>query len=239
MALDLTADALLSTVSPTTNTAADTSAPSLRSLAGSQTLTGLEVRLSRVFIKDNHTARVGPFPGRANLYLLVAVTDGRPLTDDQVTLTGFPGINDQEELLIDRTVYFWEPGPTAETAPSQVHVLVSVLKSKQRLRDTGTLLTQAQASAPYQSLAARLAGGALTVAGQAPNLLLRLGSEVAKLLTEAEDKTLLTQVTSFTDLNGDFDALGHTDHAQENGSVATTLTLIVRDAGRSPAVASS
>jgi hypothetical protein len=230
MALNLAEDALISQVSALGE---PVSAPvvSADPLAGSQTLTGLEVRLSRVFIKDNHTPRVGPFPGKADLYLLVIVVDNRSASVRTITLDNFPGINDQEALLVDRAVYSWEPAGATDAAPTQLHVLVSVLKSKQRLRDTGALLAQAQASAPYQGLLTRM-GGALATAGQAPSLLLQMGSVVGSLLTNVEDKTLFTQVVSFTGLNGDFDTLGKTPHPEENQYVASTLTLIVRDALR-------
>ncbi|KAA9333435.1 hypothetical protein F0P96_10730 [Hymenobacter busanensis] len=232
MAINLQTDAILSTTATTDQTAPW---PIGRSaVPDSAHVSGIEIRLSRVLVKDNHTPRVGPFPGRADVYLLVVIFDDLMQEPQTLSLEGFQGVNDDDALLVDRTVYYWKKDDSSRP-PSQIHVLVSLLKSKKQLRNTAQVLAAAKTSAPYQNLVSQVAGAIATAPTQAVNLILQLGTTVGSLLTDVEDRTLFTQVASFTDLNGDFDAVGKTAHEQQNHYVATTLTVVVRDADRVPA----
>lgn len=231
MALDLLTDAVIDTISlPVTG--ARVRQPGI---PNSQTVTGLEVRLSRVLVKNNRTPQVWPFPGFADVYLLLVVFDDIQPEPQNLTLSGFARIDDNEDLPVDKTAYFWKqndgaPGPV----PSQVHVLLSVLKSKKRLRNTGTILAQARESQDYRDLVGQVVGAIAGAPTQAAEVLLRLGAVVGNLLKDVEDKPLFTQVVTFTDINGDFDNLGKTPVVKMNDNVQTTLTLIVRDPAREP-----
>ncbi len=233
MALDLLSDAVIDTVSlPTTNARA---VHPTAGVATSRTVTGLELRLSRVLVKNNRTARVWPFPGFADVYLLLAVFDDLHPEPQTLNLSGFARIDDNEDLPVDKTAYYWKQNDAAPGAvPSQVHVLLSVLKSKQGLRDTAAVLTEARSSADYRSLVTEVVGAIANAPAQAAEMLLRLGSVVGNLLKDVEDKPLFTQVISFTDINGDFDNLGKTPLVKMNDNVQTTLTLVVRDPAREP-----
>ncbi|WP_022824305.1 hypothetical protein [Hymenobacter norwichensis] len=232
MALDLTTDAVIATVSlPETRVATLLQAAGIPS---SRTVTGLEVRLSRVFINNNRTPKVFPFPGFADVYLLLVVFDNLNPEPQTLTLSGFARIDDEEDLPVDKTAYYWKQGEPAGPVPSQVHVLLSVLKSKKGMRDTGAIMAQARDSDDYRSLVSEVVGAITNGPARAAEVLLQLGSVVGNLLKDVEDKPLFTQVISFTDINGDFDTLGKTQITKNNDYVQTTLTLIVRDPAREP-----
>lgn len=227
MALDLLSDAVVNIVSmPTTNTRVGRQT---RSIGTSGTVTGLEVRLSRVLIQDNRTPKVWPFPGFADVYLLLVVFDDLAPEPRNLTLSGFARIDDGEDLPVDKTAYFWKQQDATGPVPSQVHVLLSVLKSKQGLRDTAAVLSEARNSEDYRGLVGEVVGAIAGAPARAAEVLLQLASVVGSRLQNVEDKPLFTQVISFTDINGDFDNLGKTPIVKGNNNVQTTLTLIVRD----------
>jgi len=231
MALDLQTNAVIDTVSlpaATVRRSLDQNIPD------SKSVTGLEVRLSRVLVKDNRTPKVWPFPGYADVYLLIIVFDDLHPEPQTINLSGFARIDDNEDLPVDKTAYYWKQNTPDERAPSQVHMLLSVVKSKERLRDTGAILTQAKDSADYQNLVSAVVATIANTPGQIATLLLQLGAVVGQQLQEVEDKPLFTQVISFTDINGDFDTLGKTPIVKMNEYVQTTLTLVVRDPEREP-----
>jgi len=232
MALDLMTDAVISTVSlPASPLSTRTQAVGI---PNSQTVTGLEVRLSRVFVKNNRTAKVWPFPGFADVYLLLVVFDDLNPEPQTLTLSGFARIDDDEDLPVDKTAYYWKQSEPAGPVPSQVHVLLSVLKSKKGLRDTAAVMEQARNSDDYRSLVTEVVSVIANAPVRAAELLLQLGAVVGGLLKDVEDKPLFTQVISFTDINGDFDSLGKTPVVKMNDYVQTTLTLVVRDPAREP-----
>ncbi|MBD2767267.1 hypothetical protein IC235_05120 [Hymenobacter sp. BT664] len=203
----------------------------------SKEITGLEVRLSRVLIKDNRTPKVLFLPGRADLYVLLLVVDNLGQGPSALTLSGFASIDDNEDLPVDKAAYYWTPTAGQPTAPTQIHVLLSVIKSKKKLRDAGEMLTAAQASAAYQSGLTQLLKAVATAPSQVAGLALTLGGIIGGFLTHVEDRPLFTQVVSFTAINGDFDALGKTVHTQETPFVRTDLTLVVRDHQQEAALA--
>ncbi|GAB3839625.1 hypothetical protein [Hymenobacter jeollabukensis] len=236
MALSLQDDAIISTVS--LPAAQPGRLDAVRgAIPDSGNVSGLEVRLSQLHIKDNHTPRVPPFPGYANLYLLVVVIDDQMQEPRTLTLNSFPRVDDNEDLPVDRTVYYWKQEQPDQKPPCQVHVLVSVLKSKKDLRDTGQVLAAAQSNDTYKSLLQQVTAAIVKAPTQTVGLILQLGNVIGSALTDVEDKTLFTQVVSFTDINGDFDTLGKTPHQQENRYVASTLSIIVRDAEREQVLA--
>jgi hypothetical protein len=233
MALDLITNAVISTVSlPVSPLATRIQDPGI---PDSQTVTGLEVRLSRVLVKNNRTAKVWPFPGFADVYLLLVVFDNLNPEPQTLTLSGFARIDDDEDLPVDKTAYYWKQTAPEGPIPSQVHVLLSVLKSKQGLRDTAAVMEQARNSDDYRNLVAEVVRVIANAPLRAAELLLQLGGVVGGLLKDVEDKPLFTQVVSFTDINGDFDSLGKTPVVKMNDYVQTTLTLVVRDPAREPA----
>lgn len=174
-------------------------------------ITGLELRLLPPYIKDNRTEKIWPFPGYAKLYCLtILVSDVENKLVGSIDLKGFPRIGDNENLPINKTLFYWLANENAKTAPSQIHLMVSVIKSKQGLRDTAAVLSQLGKNDEYKSLTKQLASMAAntTVAGAVLDIVTALAGVVGKILEGVDDKPLGTFVQSLTELHRDFDHFG-------------------------------
>ena len=71
---------------------------SLRALSDvptSKQISGIEVRLSRVHIRDNKTAPLGPFPGLAKVYLMNIIASDILGSDINLSLEGFEKVDDK------------------------------------------------------------------------------------------------------------------------------------------------
>jgi hypothetical protein len=229
--MDLQTDALVDAITlPATSE--KVAALDNASISTSRNVTGLEVRLSQVHIKDNRTLKLPGFPGRASIYLMLLVVDNLGAEPKALTISTFPDVDDNEDLPADRTAYYWESSDTQTVAPTQIHVMLSVLKSKKKVRDAGDALAAAKASPKYLDVLTQLVAAVATAPTKVAELALSLGGMVGGFLSNVEDRPLFSQVLSFTDIYGDFDALGKTEHLQENDFVSTKLTLAVRDVQR-------
>lgn len=196
-------------------------------------LTGIELRLSKVLIKDNKTPKIWPLPGLAQLYLLVVVVSDLDNPVQNIDLKGFHKVDDNEELPIDKTIFYWKEGDSPKN-PAQINVFVSVIKSKEGLRDVGNVLRKVKDDQDYTDLVTNIRAMLTnaTAFGQVTDSLFTLASIVGKYLGDVKDKPLMTWVQSFTDLNGDQDTLGKKVVAKENNDVAMAMTMIVRDKNR-------
>src|SRR5574337_1209527 len=102
----------------------------------SKDVTGVELRMLPPLIKDNHTPAVWPFPGFSKLYCLTVVVSDIPNQSvGAIDLKGFPRIGDNEHLPINKTIFYWQSSNEKEEGPNQIHVMCSVMKSKEALRD--------------------------------------------------------------------------------------------------------
>lgn len=217
----------------------DTRDPTLESaeIPTSKDITGIELRLSKVLIKDNGTPAVWPFPGLARFYLMTLVVSDVQTGAVALDLKGFAKVGDNEELPVDRTLFYWKKEGEGKS-PSQIHLFASVLKSKEDLRDAGQILSKVKGDAEYKDLVQNIAGlvSAATPVGAVTDTLFTVATIVGKYLGEVKDKPWLTWVQSFTDLNGDLDNLGAKVQGRENDKAAMRLSLIIRDKGREEAV---
>ncbi len=200
----------------------------------SEQISGIEVRLSRVLIKDNKTPRVGPFPGLARVYFLNFTASDLMEEHIQLDLKGFPKVDDGELLPVDRTLFYWKKENDTSAVPSQIHIMTSLIKSKQDLRNTGSVISQVKEDEDYKSLAKEL-GSALKIAtqvGNISNLIFGMAGIVGKYLGNVDDKPLLTMYQSFTDIGGDFNQLGRVDKPIENKYAGINLAIYIRDKER-------
>jgi hypothetical protein len=200
----------------------------------SEQISGIEVRLSRVLIKDNKTPRIGPFPGLAKVYFLNFTASDLIEEHVQLDLKGFPKVDDGELLPVDRTLFYWKKEADTTRVPSQIHVMTSLIKSKQDIRNAGTILTQVKEDDDYKSLAKEL-GTAMKAASQVSNIsniIFSMAGVVGKYLGNVDDKPLLTMYQSFTDIGGDFNQLGRVDKPIENKYVGINLSVYIRDKER-------
>jgi len=206
----------------------------LKGIPTSKNVTGIEVRLSKAFIKDNKTIKFGPFPGFAQLYLIAIVVNDKGEVLQNLDIKGFPKVGDHEDLPVDKTIYYWKQNFPQEQSPSQIHVLTSIIKSKQKLRDTGKVMSDVKNDAEFSGMVSTLKQvikNANAVA-QVSDVLFSAAALIGKFLGKLDDKPLLTWVQSYTDINGDFDNLGKITTGKSNKNATLDLAIIIRDTSR-------
>jgi len=202
----------------------------------SKKLTGLEVRLSQVLIIDNKTPHVWPFIRYSDLYVVTSSVDNLGTEPYSLNLKGFSDVDDGEQLPVDRTLYYWKEDETKSKPPGAIHVLASILKSNEGIRDVGAALASLRKSNDFKTvikavIAAATGGGAAIYEAFLP-----LIGVIGEVLGKIDDTPLFTTVLSYTDINGDFDQLGRHPYPQRNRYVDMVTTLIVRDATRDPSL---
>jgi len=200
----------------------------------SKKLTGLEVRLSQVLIRDNKTPHVWPFIRYSNLYVITSSVDNLGTEPYLLNLKGFADVDDGEQLSVDRTVYYWKEDETRDKPPGAIHILGSIIKSNEGIRDVGAALASLRKTDDFKAvikaiIAAATGGGAAIYEAFLP-----LIGVIGEVFGKIDDTPLFTTVLSYTDINGDFDQLGRHPYPQGNRYVDMVTTLIVCDATRDP-----
>ena len=194
---------------------------------------GIELRMLPPLIRDNHTLAFWPFPGRARLYCLtLVISDAANQLTGFMDLNAFPRIGKGDYLPINKTIYYWEeeddkPG----RPPSQLHVVTSIIKSKEALRETGEILSKVKDDDAYQSLVTEL--GSLLKDAASFNAITSLTMQAAHIvgqyLGRVDDQPIGTVINSFTRLHGDWDRLGITPITIPTRDVDFQYELIIRD----------
>jgi hypothetical protein len=198
-------------------------------------LTGIEIRIAKLHILDNGTPYIPPFVRYSNLYVLAMAIDDLTGKVDEIRLEGFDDVDDDEQLSVDRTLYYWKQTAKNQKCPSQVHVLLSVIKSKRATRDFGDQLLKLQGTPDFKRLAASAVAAIAAPQAALANALIKVsGLVVGNLLKNSADVALYTAVRSYTDINGDFDTLGRHDIQHGNRNVDAVTRIIVRDSARDP-----
>jgi hypothetical protein len=202
---------------------------SVGAIPSSKEITGIEIRLLPPFIIDNRTPAVFPFPGFAKLYCItIVVSDVNNQLAGGIDLQGFPRIGDKEHIPINKTIFYWQAGKTPSVAPSQIHVMTSVIKSKKSLREVGKILADLNKDTDYKNLVKGLSKLSVQT-NLALEVITQLSSIVGKHLGQVEDKPLGTIVNSYTSLYGDFDQKGVQKRQYATRHVNFELEIIVRD----------
>lgn len=204
------------------------------SIPTSADITGIELRLTNLFIKDNHTIKTGIFPGNANLYVLnvvIADQQSEPLLLD---LDGFEKVNDMESLHVNRTLYYWKMDEINQKPPSQIHVFSSIIKSKEQLRNFGNILSETKNDGEFTDITKSITALLSSVSGvaQISKLILEVAGLMGKYLGKVQDRPLFSRYQSFTDLGGDFNHLGKLDFPASNKYCDLNYTLFLRDKER-------
>jgi hypothetical protein len=197
-------------------------------------ISGIELRLSRAHILDNRTPNLGPFPGYAKVYFLTMVVSDIQNQAVFVDVKGFPKVDDKEDLPIDNTLYYWKQTTSNKTAPSQVHIFSSIIKSKQALRDAGKILQELKDDESYKSAIKTVISvvASASPVGQIADQITNIANIVGKFLGKVEDKPLISVLQSYTDINGDFDVLGKISKEYRSKYAILGLSLTVRDKER-------
>jgi len=197
-------------------------------------ISGIEIRLNHVIVKDNNTPKFLVFPGRADVYFINIVVSDLEAASTSLDLKGFEKIKDGDSLSVDKTLYFWKKKNDIDLSPSQIHVFSSIVKSKESLRDSGTLISSVQNDGDYKNIVSTIGNTIKNAAtfNVISSSIFSIAGIVGKYLGKVEDRPLLSWFQSFTDLGGDFDPLGETKKHAENNYAAMNLALIVRDKER-------
>ena len=198
----------------------------------SKDVSGVELRMLPPLIKDNHTASVWPFPGFSKLYCLTLVVSDIPNQSvGNIDLTGFPRIGDHEHLPINKTIFYWQSTNKKDDGPNQIHTMCSVMKSKQDLRDVGTVLASVKDDSEYKTLLGALSKAAKDVAkfNLVTDILVQVAGVIGKHLGKVEDKPLGTIINSYTTLHGDFDKMGISPLLYSTKDVDFEFQMIVRN----------
>jgi hypothetical protein len=200
----------------------------------SKMLTGMEIRLSDIRILENGVTAMGPFGKKANLYLLSIAADDLGGEPQAFTVKGFADVMDGERLPVDSSVYYWKMARKGDHKPGRIHLLASIVRSREAIRDVGNALVQLRKKDDYRKLA-KLAVAALAPgAAGAMEALVSMANLVGSVLGKLDDKPLYTTWLSFTDIHGDFDLLGEHTTRHDTGYVEMAVSLTVRDVGRAP-----
>ncbi|MBN8641257.1 MAG: hypothetical protein J0L86_05525 [Flavobacteriales bacterium] len=205
-------------------------------ILGSEAISGIEIRLSHVIIKDNRTPKIFPFPGLAKVYFVNLVVSDVENQTIALDLKSFEKVDDGDALSIDKTLFYWKQESESK-APSQIHIMSSIIKSKQGLRDVAEVMSKINADEDYKNLTTNIVS-LLKTAGSAVNIsntILTVSSILGKYLGKVEDKPLLTWFQSFTDIDGDYDKEGKTIKQAENRYAAMNLSITIRDKDRQTA----
>jgi hypothetical protein len=200
----------------------------------SKKLTGLEVRLSQVLIRDNKTSHVWPFIRYSNLYVITSSIDNLGTEPYLLNIKGFADVDDGEQLPLDRSLYYWKEDETKSKPPGAIHILASIIKSNEGIRDVGAALASLRKSDDFKTVIKAVIAAATGSGAAIYEALLPLIGVIGEVLGKIDDTPLFTTVLSYTDINGDFDQLGRHPYRQGNRYVDMVTTLIVRDATRDP-----
>jgi hypothetical protein len=198
----------------------------------SKDVSGIEIRMLPPLIIDNHTNPVWPFPGYSKLYCLtIVVSDVENQVVGSIDLKGFPRIGDQEHLPINKTIFYWQSSAENKKAPNQIHIMTSVIKSKQALRDVSKILTEVKNDENYKNIIQRIGKTAAdaSAAGMVIDMIGEVATLVGKYLGKVEDKPIGTTINSYTTLYGDFDVLGINKRKIPTPDVVFEFDLVVRD----------
>ena len=200
----------------------------------SDEISGIEVRLSKAVVIDNKTKPFGPFPGLAKVYFMNIVVSDISSSQIDLTLIGFEKVDDNQVLAVDRTLFYWKKTTATPTSASQIHIMSSLIKSKQNLRDTGEILSKIKADTNFKGLSTEL-GTLLKSAASVTNIsniVFEVAGIVGGFLGKVEDKPLLTRFQSFTDIAGDFNQLGKTISPFSNKHAELDFAIFIRDKER-------
>ena len=200
----------------------------------SSQVSGIELRLSNVFIKDNKTPRVGPFPGLAKVYLLNIVISDIQDSSIDLALEGFEKVDDKQSLGIDRTIFYWKKENRTTKNPSQIHIMTSLIKSKKGLRDAGSVLASVKNDDDFKSIASSVGTivKSATPVAAISEVVFRVASIVGKFLGNVDDKPLLTRFQSLTDIAGNFNQIGKTVFSFGNMYADIDYSVYIRDKER-------
>lgn len=192
---------------------------------------GLEIRVKNVLVKDNNTPAVFPFPGYAKVYFLNLVAANLGGTSLWLQLKGFDKVEHNDSLAIDKTICNWQREPGSNAVPGDIHVFSAIVKSRQPLRDTASVLSEVQRDGSYKLLSAALDNLLKSKTGveDISNLMFNLAGIIAKYMGKLDEKPLLCWLQSFTGISSNNEVLGKTEKTAANHYASMGLSLTIKD----------
>ena len=192
---------------------------------------GLAINLNHVLVKNNNTPAVAPLPGYAKLYFLNMVAANMGGTSLRLHLKAFEKVENDDALNVDKTLCSWQRNKPGETAPADVHVFSALIKSKQPLRDTASVLSEVQRDSSFKLLSAALDNLLKSKTGveDISNLVFNLAGIVGKYLGKVDEKPLFCWLQSFTGMGSNSEVLGKTEKAAGNLYASMGLSINIKD----------
>jgi hypothetical protein len=195
-------------------------------------ISGIELRMLPPLILENHSTPIWPFPGYSKLYCLtIVVSDVANQLVGGIDIKGFPRIGDREYLPVNKTVFYWQADKPTDKPPSQLHIMCSIVKTKQTLRDVGKIMAELTVDQEYQSALSTI--GKLSRQASKFNLVsslvMQIGGIAGRYLGKVDDKPIGTILNSYTKVNGDFDRTGIKKLTYSTRDVQFNFDLIVRN----------
>lgn len=201
-----------------------------RRITRSKQLSGIELRIRSVFIKNNRTIKFWPFPGLANLYLVFFIVSDTPNQSLwPVKVITFPGVDDNDSLPTNETIFYYADEHGIDM-PSQLHLVATVVKSKKGMRNAGAIMEQLQKDVHYDNLLQKVTAMTrnATTTGAIIESIKDLSHLVGQYLGKVEDRPLATAMKSFTALAGDWDEAGTRTVTIPTRNVDFAFDLIVK-----------
>lgn len=201
-----------------------------RRLTNNKQLSGIELRIRSVFVKNNRTMKFWPFPGLANLYLVCFIVSDTPNQSLwPVRVITFPGVDDHDSLPTNETIFYYAD-ENGINMPGQLHLVATVVKSKKGMRNAGAILEQLQQDVHYDNLLQKFTAMTrnATTTGAIIESIKDLSHLVGQYLGKVEDRPLATIMKSFTALAGDWDDAGTRTISISTANVDFAFDLIVK-----------
>lgn len=201
-------------------------------IPSSEELTGIELRLLPPFVKDNGTNPPPLFKDRASLYCMtIVVSDINNQLVGGIDIQGFPKIADREHLPVSKTIFYWQFREDAPVPPSQIHTMVTTIRSRRGLRKAGDILMDLKSDNEYNALLGYIGNLAAktTPVGAVLDIVTQMTAIAGKFMGEVEDKPIGTVINSYTALRGDFDRRGTHTLVYTTRNIDYRIELTVKD----------
>ena len=203
---------------------------SVPKVPSSSSLTGLEFRITGIFVRENGTDFIPWVLRYSDLYVLTFAQSDLDTQPSLLSLQGFDDVDDEEHLGIRVTPYS-RVLQANDSFPFMLATYVAVIKSNHSIRDFGNSLKTVLGSSEFASASKGLQA-ALGVANPAGVAAWGAAETVAKILSgvlaKTTDKVLDVNFHTFSALNGDFDRIGQRDIKWKGRHVTLYTRLSVR-----------
>lgn len=122
-----------------------------------------------------------------------------------------------------------------DKAPVQIHFLGSIIKSNEKIRNLGNVLSELEKTDDFKNIIETVINGATRGGALITTALTSMAGVIGSILGNIDDNPLITILQSLTDINSNFDALGRHPYIDSNRYVDLETILIILDAAREKA----